>query len=123
MFAGVHGRDEAFGVQMLRGGDEDGVERRIVEQSAGNRRTSSRRARASGVVEAAGVDIGERREFDVGTGDGFARELRAAVANADDADAEAVVRAENAAGRETAGQARGHVADEVSSGLHGSHSV
>ena len=47
------------------------------------------------VREAAGVDIGEGREFGAGAGDGFAGELRAAVAHADDADAEAVVRAED----------------------------
>ena len=119
MFAGGHGGDEALGVQMLRRGDQDGIDATDRRAAAGNRHTSSRAGREfRGVGEAAGVDIGEGGEFGVRAGNGFARELRAAVAHADDADAEAVVRAENTASRETAGEARGHVADEVASGLH-----
>ena len=119
VFARAHGGDEAFGVQMLRRGDQDGIERRIVEHLPVIRVCLRAGCELRRVGEAAGVDIGEGGEFGIGTGDGLARELRAAVADADDADAEPVVRAEHASSRETTGETRGHVADEVSSGLHG----
>ena len=118
MLARIHGVDEGLGMQMLRSGDEDGVKRWIVEKLTviGVRSRGGREFQ--GVFEAARVNVGKSRDLGGGAGEGFAGELRAAVANADDADADAVVCAENAASGERAGQAGSDVADEVPSGLH-----
>src|SRR5579863_589972 len=104
---------------MLRGSDEDGIERRIVEHLTVVCVALCVRRQFGCVGEAARVDIGERCEFRPRAGNGLPPELRAPVANADDAYAEPFVCAENSSSRETTGETRGHVADEVSSGLHG----
>ena len=81
--------------------------------------------RAWAAVRAEGgiVDIRKSGEFDLRAGDGLTRQLCAAVTHADDTDAQSIVCAENLSSGETTGETRGHVADEVSSGLHGFDSV
>src|ERR1700685_3362106 len=107
---------------MLGRGDEDGIDGGIVQELAVIRAGLRGGGEFGCVSEAAGVDVGEGGELGAGAGDGFAGELRAAVAHADDADAKAVVGAEDTSG-ETTGETRGHVADEFSSGLHDSIQV
>jgi hypothetical protein len=119
VFPRAHGGDEALGVQMLRGGDHHRIERRIVEHLPVIHVCLCGRRELHGIRKAAVVNVGERGEFDARARDGFTGELRAAVANADDADTQPVARAQNLSSGETAGETRGHVADKVSSGLHG----
>ena len=95
MFAGIERGNEVFRVQMLRRGDQDGVDGFIVEQVA----VIKKRLRAGhgflGFLEALGIDVGEGGHFRVGAGDGFAHQLHAAIARADQAQADAAVRAQN----------------------------
>ena len=80
---------------MLGRGDQNRVDRRIVEQMAivgiGCRAGSE----FGGIREAAGPDVRERREFDAGACGGFARKLGATIASADDTDPKTVIRAPN----------------------------
>ncbi len=98
VFAGLDGVDEVLAMEVLRGGDEDGVDALVVEQAAVIEIGGGAGDELLGVFEAAGVDVGEGDEIDIGAAQRPAGDLRAAVANADDARANAVVRAENAFG-------------------------
>ena len=54
-----------------------------------------------------------------GHGECFAQNLCAAVAGPDDANADAVVGAEDVGRRQGAGQAGGELTDEIAAGMHG----
>ena len=107
---------------MLGRGDENCVDRRIVEQMAIVAIGLGARSEFRGIGETARPDVRERREFDAGACGRFARKLRAAITNADDTDSKTIIRAEDPACREAAGKAGRDVADEVSSCLHGTSS-
>ena len=75
---------------------------------------------ARGRLQTPGIDVGESRDLSVGAGADVIDQLHPAIARADDADADAVVRAEDA-GRTSGqgpGQAVGDLADEFPAGIH-----
>ena len=119
VLAGVERGDEVLGVKVLRSGDEDGVDGRIFQEVAivamlpGGGRDGAR------LFQAAGVDVGHAGAFGVGAGEGFAQQFAAAGAGADDAEAHAVVGAEDVGRGQGAGEAGGHFADEITARLHG----
>ena len=80
---------------MLRRGDQDGVDALVVEQIAVIQVGLRVGRNLLGVFQPLGVDIGEGDKLGVGTGHGFAHILHAAVAGADDAEADAVVGSQN----------------------------
>ena len=115
---GIKCGDEAFGMQVVRRGNNDSVNRFIVEQRA----EIAVELRACGkffrVFEAARVDVGEGGEFRTGAGGGLARQLRPALANANHADAYPLVRSQHTSGSQAA-DSGSDVTDEVSARLHG----
>ena len=119
MLAGVERGDEVLGVEMLRGGDEDGVDGRIFEQVAIVEMLAGGGCDGTRLFQAAGIDVGHAGAFGVGTGERFAQELGAAGARADDAEAYAVVGSEYVGRGEGAGESGGHVADKITPRLHG----
>ena len=111
---------ELLRVKMLRRRDDHGVDGRIVQQTpviAMDRRAGRNRR---GRLQALGIDVGKSRDFGVGAGPDMIDQLHAAIARADDADADAVVRAQHAcrAGGQRPGQAVGDLADEIPAGIH-----
>ena len=102
--------DEVKRMQVLRRGDQHGVDRLVVEQLAivavGRR---PRRDRL-GLVEPPGVDVGDRRRLDVRAADRGLQDLLAAPAGADQAEPDAIVGPPNPApGRRRRGRCRaGH---------------
>src|ERR1700729_3564047 len=104
-----------LGVQVLRSGDEDGVDSRVIEEMpivgilAGGGGDGARLFQAAGgdvghagtprvggagggsdgarLFQAAGVDVGHAGTLSVGAGEGVAQELGSARAGADDAEA------------------------------------
>ena len=73
-----------------------------------------------GRLQALRIDVGESGDLGVGAGADVIDQLHAAVARADDADADAVVRAQDA-GRTSGqgpGQAVGDLTDEIPAGIH-----
>ena len=84
--------DKMLAMQMLRRGDDDGVDGLVLQKPAmiavGGRGWDA----VSGVVQALGVDIGECGDLDVGTGQSLVQEFAAALSSADQADADAIVR-------------------------------
>ncbi len=80
---------------MLRRGDDHRVDGGIFEETAGIRISSGVWCEVQSFFEPAGIDVGEGYEFSVWAGGGFTGELSAAVADADDADADAVTGAED----------------------------
>ena len=119
VFARFEGGGKALTVQVLRGGDDDSVDGRIRQQFVVTRVGGCVRHSETSVIEAAGINIGESGNFSRRRSQNFAGELHAAVARADDTDANPVIRAENASGGEASGKACSHVAYEVSARLHG----
>ena len=95
VLAGVERRDKMLAVQMLGRRDQDGVDRFVVEQAAVivvRRRGGNK---LFGVVETAGVDVGKRCEVHSRGRNGFANQLHAAIARADNTETNAVVSAQN----------------------------
>ena len=63
---------------------------------------------------AAFIDIGKGREFGIGTGQHFTHKLHAACARSDDAEPDAVIRAQHLArGRKGAGDSGCHFPDKI----------
>ena len=71
------------------------------------------------LFQAAGVNVGHAGTFRVGAGEGLAQQFAAAGAGADDAEAHAVVSAEDVGTRQGAGEPGGYFADEITARLHG----
>src|ERR1022692_1098374 len=118
VFAGVERRHEVLAMQVLRRGDEDRVDALVVQQVAvveiglGGGRDGAR------VVQALSVDVRDAGEFRVGTCQRLAHELCAAIAGADDADANAVTRSQHVGRGDSAGQTASDFADEDPARLH-----
>ena len=118
VLAGVERGDEMFGVEMLRGGDEDGIHRGIFEEAAIVDMLAGSGRDGAGFFEAAGVDVSHAGAFGVGAGEGVAQEFGATGAGADNAEAYAIVGPEDVGRGEGAGESGGHIADEVTARLH-----
>ena len=95
VLAGIERGGEAFGVQMLRGGDQYGIDILVLQQAAIVKVGFGVGRNAFHVFQAAGVDVGRADAFGVGAGDRLAENLGAAGAGSDDADADALVCAKN----------------------------
>ena len=108
-----------LGVQMLRRGDQNGVDRFVVQQVARIEISLRGGDRLPGFIQPFRKNIGERDDFSIGTGDGFAHQLHAAVAGADEAEADAVVGAQTTGTRQCSGEAGGNLADEFPARMHG----
>ena len=67
LLAGIERSDEMLGVEMLRRGDQHGVDGFIVEQVAVIEIGFGVGNDLLGVVQALGVDIGERNDLGIGT--------------------------------------------------------
>ncbi len=83
-------------MQVLRRGDQNCVDAFVIEKAAMIEISVGAGNEGLGVFEAARVYVGEGDEIDVGAAQRRAGDFRAAVANTDDAGANAVVRAQNA---------------------------
>ena len=95
VLAGLKGRDEVESVQVLRGGDQHGVDAAIVEQAPEVRIGLDARSEALHFIMAPGVDVGHRHGLGIRATRRLLQNLLAAPAGADQPDAHAVVRAEN----------------------------
>ena len=115
VLAGIERGGEMLAMEMLRRGDQDGVDGFVVEQIAVVEIGLGVGRNQFGVFETLGIDIGEGDELGVGAGDGGFNVLHAAVAGADDAEADAVVGSQDVGNRERAGQAGSDFADEIAS--------
>ena len=105
-------------VQVLRGGDEDGVDGLVVQQVAVVEVGLDVGDDALHRLQALGVDVGRAHELGIGAGHRLAQDLEAAVAGADDAQADAVVGAEDVRRSQRSGQTGGEPSDESAAGLH-----
>ena len=95
VLAGIERGGEALGVQVLRRGDQDGVDILVLQQAAIVEVGLGVGRDAFHVFQAAGVDVGRADAFGVGAGDRLAENLGAAGAGSDDADADALVGAKD----------------------------
>ncbi len=119
VLAGVERGDEVLAMQVLRRGDEHRVDALVVQQVAVIEISLGAGRDGARVFQALGVDVGDAHEFGIGTGQRLAHDLRAAVAGADDAEANAVVGRQHVGRGDGAGQTAGHFADEDAARLHG----
>ncbi len=113
VLAGVQRGDEVLAVQVLRGGDQDGVDGLVVEQVAVVEIGLGSGHDLLRVFQALGVDVGESQEFGIGAIDYFADQGHATIARADDAEANAIVGSQHVGGGQRAGQAGCDLADEI----------
>ncbi len=119
VLAGVERGGEVLAVQVLRGGDEDGVDVLVVEQVAVVEVGLGVGRDRLDVFEAPGVDVGGADAFHVVAGERLLQDLGAAGAGADDAEADALVGAQDIGRGQRAGQTGGDFADEIAARLHG----
>jgi len=106
--------DEMLAMQMLGRSDQDGVYRFVVEQAAMVEIGGGVGSDLFGGFKTAGIDVGEGDQVDVVALGGLASDLRAAVADADDAEADTLVSSEDTAGRGQRGrEAGGHSTDKL----------
>src|ERR1039458_3120770 len=119
MLATRDGGDEVLGVEVLRGGDEHGVDVAVVQQAAVVEVGLGEGRDLPDIFQAAGIDVGGADAFHVLAGEGLLKDLGAAGTGADDAEADTLAGAEGVAGRQRAGQTGGDVADEIAARLHG----
>src|SRR5262249_15237199 len=110
---------EVLAVEVLRGGDQDGVDILVFKKTTMIQiRFGVGRDRFGG-FEGFGVDVGDTDAFDIGGRDRLLKNFPAAVAGSDDADADAVVGSEDVGCGERAGQTGRDVTDEITTRLHG----
>src|ERR1019366_9319597 len=110
---------EVLGVEVLRGGDEDGVDVAVVQQAAAVEVGLGVGRDLPDILQAAGIDVGGAHAFHVLAGEGLLKDLGAAGAGTDDAEADPLAGAEGVARRQRAGQTSGDVAEEIAARLHG----
>ena len=119
MLAGGDGGGEVLAVQVLRGGDQDGVDVLVFQQVAIVEVGLGVGRDLLDIFQAAGVDVGSADAFHVLAGERLLEDLGAAGAGTDDAEADALVGAQGVAGCQRAGQTGGDIADEITARLHG----
>jgi hypothetical protein len=118
VLAGFDGMHEVFAMQVLRSGDDNGVDSFIVEQAAMVEIGGGVGDQAFGVFQAFGVDIGEGYEIEIGARESPVDQFDAARAGPDYPDANAVVCAEHTfGGSEGGGEAGRHGSDEFAAGI------
>ena len=115
MLACVQRGGEMLAMQMLRRGDQDGVDALVVEQIAVVEVSLGVRRDLLGVFEALGIDVGEGHEIGVGAGHRLPHDLHAAVARTDNSQPEPFVGSQNIGNSECPGQAGSDFADEIAS--------
>ena len=71
------------------------------------------------IFQAAGIDVGSADAFHVLAGERLLQDFGAAGAGSDDAEADALVGAQDVGGGQGAGQTGGDIADEITARLHG----
>src|SRR5664280_992144 len=113
------GGGEVLAVQMLRGGDEDGVDILVIQQAAIVQVGLSGRRDLLDIFQAARIDVGGADAIHVLAGERLLQDFDTARARTDDAEADTLVRAEGIAGRQRAGQTGSDMADEITARLHG----
>ncbi len=118
MLAGGEGVGEVLAVQVLRGGDEDGVDFLVLEHAAVIEVRFGSGGDGFDSLQGLGVDVGGGHAVDVGERDGLLEDLPSAVAGSDDGEADPFVRAHDVGRSQRAGETRGYVADEIAAGLH-----
>ncbi len=118
MFARVERGDEVLRVQVLWRGDEHRIHVLVFQQSPVVGVGLDAGSDLLDLLQAARVDVGGADAFDVFERQRLAQNLLAAVARADDADAETLVGAHRIGRRQSAGQAGGYFADKQTPGLH-----
>src|SRR5581483_2842828 len=109
---------EMFAVQMLRRGDDHGVDAAIFEQVPVIEVRAGLRCNLLGTLQALGVDIGDACELGIGTRKGFAHQHGAAVARTDDPKPDALVGSQNVGACKRSGKSGGYFADEIAPRMH-----
>ena len=118
MLAGFEGVGKVLAVEVLRRGDQHGVERFVFEKIAMIEIRFSVWGKLLGGFQARRVDVGEGRNFDIRTSYGVARNFRAAGAYADDPDADTIICAQDFAWGCHYRQAGCYITDEITPGTH-----
>src|ERR1017187_4515444 len=119
MLAASDGAGEVLRVEVLRGGDEDGVDVAVVQQAAVVEVGLGVGRYLADILQAAGIDVGGADAFHVLAVERLLEDFGTAGAGADDAEADTLVGAEGLAGSQRAGQTGGDIADEITARLHG----
>src|ERR1051325_10864226 len=119
VLAGVERSAEMLGVQVLRRGDDHGVDGFVVEQASMVEIRRSRGDQALRALKLLGVDVAERDDFRAGAHRAVMESLGAAIAKANEADTDAIVRAPHLrrSSREGAGES-GDFAEKLAPGVH-----
>jgi hypothetical protein len=111
--------DKVRAVQVLRRGDQDRVDILVLEHAP----VIEIRLRIGrdllDVLEAACVDVRRADALHTFAADGLLQNLRAARAGSDDADADAIVGAQNIGRRQRSGESGGDMPYKITSRLHG----
>src|SRR5262245_4031912 len=110
---------EVLAVEVLRGGDQDGVDVLILQESTMIQVRFGVGRDRFGSFEGFGIDIGDTDAFNIGSRDRLLENFTAAIARSDDADADAVVGSEDVGRGKRAGQTGSDVTDEITTRLHG----
>jgi hypothetical protein len=120
VLARVKRGDEVLAVQVLGRGDQDGINRFILEQVAVIEVGLGVWCDLFGVFQPASVDIGERDELGIRARHRFPHDLHPAIAGSDDPEPDPLVRAEDVTGCGDGGADPGsHPAKKFTSGIHG----
>ena len=119
MLPGIERSGEAFGMQVLRRGDQHRVDVLILQHAVIVQVGLGVGRDIFGLLEALGVDIGGADAFDVFEGDGLAQNFLPARAGSDDAEADPLVRAQHVGCGQSARQSTGYTIDEITPRLHG----
>ena len=106
VLAGLDGGHKAEGVLVLGGGDEDRIDRLVVQEAAVIVVGLDRRGHGLGLVQAPRVNIGHGNRLGAGAAQRDLEDRLAAAAGADQAEAEPVIGPQHGAGGSDSG--RGH---------------
>ena len=118
VFPGVERGDKVFTMQVLRRSDQNGVNRFVFEQVLVIEIGLSTRNDLLRVFEAAGIDVRESHELRIRSGNRVADDFHAARTGADDSQANAIVRAENAGGRRNGCDSGRNLSKKMTTGVH-----
>ncbi len=94
VLAGIESGDEMLGVEMLRSGDEDRVDRGVLKHAAIFKMLARGGSDGARFFQTAGVNVGHAGTLGVGTGEGIAQKFGTAGAGADNGEANAIISAE-----------------------------
>src|ERR1700730_1219696 len=108
-----------LGVQMLRGGDENRVDRFVLQEVAMVEERLGRGHDLLGLFQAAGENIGKRDQLGIRAANGLANELHAAITGADQAQAQTAIGSQTISTGKRSSDSRRDVADKFSARMHG----